>query len=296
MVNKFSHQKNEVTRKLYESSDLVQTALGPVEAVVRGKGPAVLILHGAGGGYDQGMIATDDLSAKGFQVISISRPGYLRTPIETGQTPEEQADACAALLDELNIQSVAVAGISAGGPPSIQFALRHPARCWGLLLISAVNASHPYKHIPLHEQLAYEGVSRADFPVWVFLKAPILPFLGGPKVKDQRKMSPEAKERLRVLAQTIFPLSLRSQGMLNDARQIRNLDDFPLDQIQAPTLVIHGDADRLVPFSHGKRSAETIPHAELLHIPGGSHLCFITHLEETEPAVMKFLKEHAPRK
>ncbi len=295
MINKFSHQKNEVTRKLYENSELIQTARGPVETIVRGEGPAVLILHGAGGGYDQGMLAIDYLANEGFQIIAISRPGYLRTPIETGQTPAEQADACAALLDELNVQSTAIAGVSAGGPPSIQFALRHPDRCWGLMLVSAINAAHPYKHIPIQEQLIQVGLSTADFPVWMMINAPIIPILGGPKVKEQITMSPEAKERLRILAHSIFPISLRSKGMLNDARSIRNLDDLPLDQINVPTLVIHGDADRLVPFSHGKRSAETIPNAEFLQIPGGSHLCAITHLEETEPVVLAFLKKHAPQ-
>jgi pimeloyl-ACP methyl ester carboxylesterase len=267
-----------------------------VEAAIQGEGPALLVLHGAGGGYDQGLIATDPLADEGFQVISISRPGYLRTPLETGETPKEQADACAALLDELGIQSVAVAGISAGGPPSIQFALDYPKRCWGLILISAVNANHPYTYIPLHEQLAYEGVSHADYPLWMFLKAPFLPLLGGPKIKEQRKMSPEALERLRVTAHTIFPVSLRTEGILNDAKQLQNLEDFRLNKIKAPTLVIHGDADRLVPFSHGQRSADRIPNADFLPIPGGSHLCYLTHIEETEPAALKFLKEHAPKK
>ena len=296
MVSKFTHQKDEAARKLREGSSLVQTALGPVEAVRNGEGPAVLILHGAGGGYDQGMLATDKLSEEGYQVIAISRPGYLRTPLETGQTHEEQADACAALLDEFGIKSVAIAGISAGGPPSIQFALRHPDRCWGLLLVSAVNASHPYHYVPIHEQLIQAGLSTVDFPYWMYLKAPFLPFLGGPKLKNQKKLSPEVKERLQVLVGTAFPLSLRSQGILNDAKQIKSIPDLPLEQIQAPTLVIHGDADRLVPFSHGMRSAETIPQADFLRIPGGSHLCAITHFEEIEPAVIAFLKKNAPRK
>jgi pimeloyl-ACP methyl ester carboxylesterase len=295
-VSKYLREKREAAEYLGEGSVIIHTARGPVEAATRGEGPAVLVLHGAGGGYDQGMIATDSLADEGFQVISISRPGYLRTPLETGETPKEQADACAAMLDELDIQSAAVAGISAGGPPSIQFALHFPKRCWGLILISAVNANHPYTYIPLHKQLAYAGVSHADFPLWMFLKAPYIPLLGGPRVKDQVKMSPEALERLRVTAHTMFPMSLRTEGMLNDAKQIQDLEDLPLDQIKAPTLVIHGDADRLVPFSHGQRSAEKIPHAEFLQIPGGSHLCYITHIEETEPVALKFLKEHAPKK
>jgi len=293
-VSTYLREKREIAKYLGEGSIIIHTSKGPVEAAIQGEGSAVLVLHGAGGGYDQGLIATDTLADEGFQVISISRPGYLRTPLETGQTPEEQADACAALLDELGIQSVAIAGISAGGLSSIQFALSYPDRCWGMLLISAVNANHPYTYIPLHEQLAYEGVVHADFPLWMFLKAPFLPLLGGPRIKEQRKMSPEALERLRVTAHTIFPVSLRTEGILNDAKQIQNVKDFPLDKIKAPTLVIHGDADRLVPFSHGQRSAERIPHAEFLQIPGGSHLCYLTHIEETEPVALKFLKEHVP--
>jgi len=294
-VSKYLREKREIAEYLGEGSTLFHTDKGVVEAAVHGEGPAVLVLHGAGGGYDQGMIATDPLADEGFQVISISRPGYLRTPLETGETPKEQADACAALLDELGIQSTAIVGISAGGPPSIQFALNYPNRCWGLLLISAVNANHPYTYIPLHEQLAQAGVSHFDFPLWMILKAPFLPLLGGPRIKDQRKMSPEALERLRVTAHTIFPMSMRSEGMLNDAKQLQNLEDFRLDKIKAPTLVIHGDADRLVPFSHGQRSAKSIPNAEFLQVPGGSHLCYITHIEETEPVALMFLKEHAPR-
>jgi pimeloyl-ACP methyl ester carboxylesterase len=294
-VSKYLREKREAAEYLGEGSMIIQTALGPIEAAVEGEGPALLVVHGAGGGYDQGMIATDDLSAQGFKVIAISRPGYLRTPIEVGQTPKEQADIFVALLDELGIEKAAIAGISAGGPPSIQFALHYPERCWGLLLISAVNANHPYTYIPLHEQLAYAGVSHVDFPLWMFLKAPILPLLGGPRAKDQRKMSPEALERLRVIAHSIFPMSLRTEGMLNDARQIQHLEDLPLHEITAPTLVIHGDADRLVPFSHGQRSAERIPNADFLHVPGGSHLCYITHIEETEPVALEFLQEHAPQ-
>ncbi len=78
------------------------------------------------GGYDQSIASalSRPESIAGFKVIAISRPGYLRTPLQSGVTPAEQADVYAALLDELNIKTTIVYGAS-GGAPS---ALRRPAR------------------------------------------------------------------------------------------------------------------------------------------------------------------------
>ena len=80
---------------------------------------------------------------RSYRFIAVSRPGYLRTPAEVGKTPEEQADAFAALLDALKVDKAIMTGISAGGPPSMQFALRHPDRCAALLLVSAVTERIP---------------------------------------------------------------------------------------------------------------------------------------------------------
>ena len=82
--------------------------------------------------------------------------------------------------------------------------------------------------------------------------------------------------------------------MLNDAEQVDGLDEIPLSQITAPTLVIHGTADTVVPFEHGVHSAEEIPGAALLPIAGGTHYCILTHLEKTRPAILEFLEQHIP--
>jgi pimeloyl-ACP methyl ester carboxylesterase len=84
--------------------------------------------------------------------------------------------------------------------------------------------------------------------------------------------------------------------MLNDLTQIENLDPIPLEDIRLPTLVIHGDADEVVPFAHGVESARRIPSAQFLPIQGGTHYCALTHLELTRPAIMKFFAEHTPEK
>ena len=68
-------------------SKVLSTAHGPIEVSSTGAGYPVIALHGCPGGYDQGLLVGDRLSGAGFHVIAPSRPGYLRTPLESGRTP-----------------------------------------------------------------------------------------------------------------------------------------------------------------------------------------------------------------
>ena len=123
------------------SPSMIETRQGAVECARFGRGPSVLLLHGAMGGYDQGLLlAAAAAGSSGFDFIAVSRPGYLGTPLALGQTPEQQADLCAALLDALAIPRAAVIAISGGGQCALQFALRHPGRCCSLVMISACSA------------------------------------------------------------------------------------------------------------------------------------------------------------
>ena len=117
--------------------ELFKTAHGPVEAVSWGEGLAVLLLHGAMGGYDQGILLAQTVTYPRFRYVAVSRPGYLGTLLRAGKTPQEQADLCAELLDRLGVSSAAEIAISGGGPAALQFALRHAKRCCGLVMISA---------------------------------------------------------------------------------------------------------------------------------------------------------------
>src|SRR5579884_2045507 len=113
---------------------LAETSVGPVEYQViesvesAGGGPAVIYAHGTPGGFDQGVAFARFLGAERCTFISPSRPGYLRTPLTSGASPQQQADLYAALLDMLGIDRASVIGFSGGGPSALQFALRHPDR------------------------------------------------------------------------------------------------------------------------------------------------------------------------
>src|SRR5215471_2498451 len=121
--------------RISTGSRMAASPCGPIEYGERGEGPPVLVVHGAGGGFDQGLELGDGLARAGFRVIAPSRFGYLGTPLPADASAQAQADAHACLLDALEIPNAAIFGVSAGGPSALQFALRYPERTNELVLL-----------------------------------------------------------------------------------------------------------------------------------------------------------------
>jgi pimeloyl-ACP methyl ester carboxylesterase len=135
---RFRRETADVSGRLHAGSRVVDTRSGPVEVAVRGRGEKpVLMIHGAGGGYDQALYFSGFLDDS-YRQIAVSRFGYLRTPLPADASPEAQAEAHAALLDALDIPKAIIVGMSTGGPSALHFAHRYPERCTALILISAI--------------------------------------------------------------------------------------------------------------------------------------------------------------
>ena len=122
-----------------ENSKVVETACGLIEYAEAGpkNGSVVLDVHGASGGFDQGLYIGRDLIEKGFRVIAPSRFGYIRTPLpeEGNLSVQSQAEAYACLLDTLEITDpVGVFGVSAGSVSSLKFAHLYPERTNALIV------------------------------------------------------------------------------------------------------------------------------------------------------------------
>jgi pimeloyl-ACP methyl ester carboxylesterase len=126
----------------------VDSAWGTIEYAERGTGIPLLVSHGIDGGFDAAIKTAKVWAGDGFQVIGPSRFGYFRSTLPRNANPALQADAFAALLDALDVERAAVLGFSAGGPPAIQFALRHPERTLSLVLASAHLPTSPNVKLP----------------------------------------------------------------------------------------------------------------------------------------------------
>jgi 2-hydroxy-6-oxonona-2,4-dienedioate hydrolase len=109
-------------------STVIPSAYGNVEHTEGGAGPHVLVIHGSGGGYDQGELIVQSFLDKGFHWIAPSRFGYLRSTCREGATFDHQAHAYAALLDHLGVESASVVALSHGGPSALLFAALYPER------------------------------------------------------------------------------------------------------------------------------------------------------------------------
>ena len=104
-------------------SRVIERRCGPTEFACSGDGYPLLVVHGALGGFDQGLWIAQrigpDPDALALQVIALSRFGHLRSPVPAGATLDTQADAYAALLDALSIPQAAVLAVSGGTTSAI---------------------------------------------------------------------------------------------------------------------------------------------------------------------------------
>jgi len=284
--------------RVASGSQVAQTPCGPIEYAVAGDGPPLLVVHGAGGGFDQGMDFGVSLVEHGFRVIAMSRFGYLRTPLPADASSAAQADAHACLLDALGIKRVAVAGASAGAPSSLQFALRHPKRITALVLLvpatyvprpGGASAVTPTPGI----EFLFDTALRSDFLLWAAIRlAPgsITRTILATDPVLVANASREEQARTAQMMERILPVSSRRQGLLNDAKVIASLERYTLERISAPTLVIGMQDDLYGTYDAARYTAGQIRGTRFVGYPSGGHL-WVGHQQEVTDEIARFLSE-----
>lgn len=279
-------------RRVAAGSEVAMTKCGPIEYGEQGRGPPVLVVHGAGGGFDQGLMLGKPIADHGFRTIAMSRFGYLRTPLPEDASAEAQADAHACLLDALGIDRAAVLGVSAGGPSTIQFCLRHPARCRAMvLLVPMAYSDTPPRQLSRVALFLMERTLSSDFAFWsasqVFRTAMVESILGTP-IEDVRRL-PEAEQRnLYAMLDSILPVSPRAKGLMNEGAVAQALRPLPLERIVAPTLIFSVENDGYKTFAGARYTAERIPGARFIGYARGGHMG-VGHEQELFAEIFKLL-------
>lgn len=267
---------------------VAETAAGPVEFDLSdGVGPVVLASHGGLGGVDQARLMLDWLGRDRYRLLSVSRPGYLGTPLSSGLGPERQADLFAALLDHLGIPNVVVVGLSAGGPAAYLLAARHADRVKALVAIDSVSGRQDPARGPgrVTETIFMSSLSQALIGA-VTRRAParlLKQTLSGTasfsamELRAQTEFvlsSPEQLAFFKTFMATVSPYRPRKSGTDNDTAQGLAISSLPLEDIRCPVLVVHGTHDTDVPLFHGVDARERIAGAEHIWIDRGSHFGF----------------------
>jgi pimeloyl-ACP methyl ester carboxylesterase len=188
------------------------------------------------------------------------------------------ADA-AAVLDAAGVASAHVFGASMGGMIAQEFALTYPARVRALILgCTAVGGRDA---VPARKEVAQALGARATMTREEATRV-MLPFIVDPSTPKERV---EADLRIRLST------TVTNEGYFAQLAAIRAWPGTlsRLGAIAAPTLVIHGETDQLVPPENGRIVARAIPGAKLVMIPHASHLFMTDQPEAASQAVLSFL-------
>ena len=295
------HNDMSIARERISSAKVIDTAYGPIQYADVGQGRPVLVIHGAGGGFDQGLFTAKGALGKdmedNYRVIAPSRFGYLQTPLPANgdASPAAAADAHSALLDALSVRDkVIVIGASAGALSSMQFAIKYPDRVSALILEIPDSWRPPITNGSETKELMANNfimntVLKSDFIMWAFTKVAkdqMILFLGAtPEL--QKTMTPEEKQQVDELITLIFPVSERQEGIVNEGINHQKLERYALEDIRSPTLII--DAKDVSTFPGSRYTAEHIPNAKFIIFGTGGHL-LIGHGDEAKEAVSDFLK------
>jgi pimeloyl-ACP methyl ester carboxylesterase len=248
----------------------------------QGEGQPLLLIAGLGATHHLWELQVPSF-ARWHQVVTFDNRG-------SGDTdkPAEPysislfADDTAALMDAVGIERAHVYGQSMGGLIAQEFALRHPQRLRGLVL-GCTTFGGPNSVLPSPQAAALLS-GMPNLPEDQAVDR-VLELFYSPRYR--REHADEARQRI----QSYFPLRTPPDAYARQLVACLTSDTYDrLPEITAPTLVINGAEDALIPAENSRIMAQRIPAAELVLFPEVGHLFFHEVPEEADAAVADFLR------
>lgn len=250
----------------------------------QGAGAPVLTLHGAPGSRLTRFPYADRLAAAGVQQITYDRPGYGESDPLPGRTVADCVGDVAALLDHLDLDRVAVAGGSGGGPHALALATLLPERCTvvhSLVGLAPFDAPgfDPYAGMDEENVQRFAAGLRTREQAHEQL-APNLSALVERSRQDPATMLGTMKlpaADLAVLREVGAFVAVAVQegarpgawGYVDDFAAIARPWGFDPREAVAPVLIEYGAHDVSVPASHGAWLADNVPHVGVTVTTGG---------------------------
>lgn len=224
--------------------------------------PPLVLLHGGGDTIETNFSAVLPALARERQVIAFEQQGYGRTA-DIADRPfsfDRSADDTAALLDHLHVRQADLFGFSNGGTIALQLAIRHPQVVRRLVVASTLvkrDGAYPW----LWDAMAKAKLENMPKELQeAYLKV-------APQPENLRLMHDKAAQRMR---------------------DFKDIPDEALRGIQAPTLIVVGDADVIRP-EHAVELFRLLPHAQLAVFPGTDHMRVTARAEWLAPMIDAFL-------
>jgi pimeloyl-ACP methyl ester carboxylesterase len=281
---------SEIRNRVRNGASIAATACGPIEYASEGTGAPALISHGAGGGYDQGLLLARSFAPPGVRAIAPSRLGYLGTPLPADASPTAQAHAHAALLDALAVDSAIVVGVSAGAPSAVELALHHPKRVRALILAVPRGYAPDAPALPLtrSRRALLRLLLSCDLVYWsaLCLAGDGLAARMGVPPPLFAEASDAERNRVAAMMRCVLPVGRRRPGLNSDATA--RFTPLPLERIEAPTLILATRDDPVETLPAAEFLAAGIAGSHLHVLDSGGHL-FVGWQREVAAVVADFL-------
>lgn len=290
LLRRYRRDTDASRSTILDTASPIDTGTYKVTYAEKGEGPPVLVIHGAAGGHDQGLLV-GDLLAGPHRCIAPSRFGYLGSAMPREATPAEQALACRELLDVLDVDRVPVVGFSAGARTALEFARLFPERCSALVLLSG--ATFPPFSAPASKEPSRAVLSAMDLFVWCLAKCvpAAASWFAGANPGWRRTASAHEQDWVERLVDTLQPMAWRFPGVVNDLKQLQEFDPETLRHVRVPTLFIHAADDRHVPVACTRKAHEWVLDSRYIELPSGGHL-LIGHHDRVSGETARFLARH----
>jgi pimeloyl-ACP methyl ester carboxylesterase len=252
---------------------------------VHGKGEPLVLIPGLTGDTSQWSRLIPSLS-KEYQVVVIDNRGAGQSDKpDVPYTSDMMADDLAGLLDAIGIRAANIFGVSMGGMIAQSFALNHPEKVVNLIL-GCTHFGGPYSVSAEESRNTVDPVRRQALSVEERLRESFLTMYSQEFIDKNPGLF---QERLAYrIKNPIDPV-----GNIRQFQGGRTFDVYEqLPDIGVPTLVIAGDADRVIDPENSRILASRIPNSELVLLKGMGHGFFTEASEETCRLIIDFLKRH----
>ncbi len=249
---------------------------------VYGQGTPLVMIRGLGSNADH-WYTQAPIFAKYFKVITFDNRGIARSGDPGGDytVPMMAADTLG-LMDALNLEQAYVMGLSMGGMIAQELAICHPNRIRGLVLVCT--------HCGGTEQVGPSAEVSALFKEMVFENTPEAKVKAASTLFDRQTLE-HSPEIPAYYSQVSLKHPAKAEILIKQWQAVLQHDTFDrLPQITAPTLVITGAEDLLIPPENSKILAEGIPGAKLRVIPGCGHQVLIEQPALCNEAILDFLR------
>jgi len=265
-----SYSRPDTARLMVQQQPVFVQDSGPRDA------PVMLLLHGFGSSL-QTWDGWAPALEKNLRVLRIDIPGSGLSGPAVNHDYSDAADVARviALLDQLGVQQVIMAGHSMGGRIAWNLAAAHPERVSQLVLLAPDGFPDPNaKSDKTYDVSPWLGLMKYSLPQWALRMGGVAPAFA-----DDSHLTPSMMQRYHDM---MLAPGVRT-ALLERMRQTRNSDPLArLQSIQVPVLLLWGAKDAFIPVSNAQDYLKAMPQAKLVTLPGVGH---VLHEEAPQASV-----------